>query len=255
MDKTSLGDRMKFYEGRYTDDVLMPMIPVMARLDGRSFSKFTKGLERPYDRRLSQLMQDTTTYLMKETVALAGYTQSDEISLVWLQEKPDSDIFFSGKLHKMNSVLASMASVYFNKNLGKFIPDKANQSPLFDCRVWNVPLKYEACNCFIWREMDATRNSVSMAARSFYSHKELHGKNSSQMQEMMFQRGQNWNDYPSFFKRGTYMTRTPRVLENENGEEYTRTQVTVWKDIPPLKSLANREGFIFQGEDPKTVEE
>jgi tRNA(His) guanylyltransferase len=251
MDKTSLGDRMKFYESRFAD-VVMPMIPVMARLDGRSFSKFTTGLERPFDRRLSQLMRDTTRHLMEETMALAGYTQSDEITLVWLQARPDSEILFSGKLHKMVSILASIASVYFNKMLPLEIPEKTLSAPVFDCRVWNVPLEYEACNCFIWREMDATRNSVSMAARSFYSHKELHGKNSSEMQEMMFQKGQNWNDYPSFFKRGTYLTRRPRVLV---GEEYTRTEIVLWEDIPPLKSLANREDFIFRGAEPKLREE
>jgi tRNA(His) 5'-end guanylyltransferase len=255
MDKTSLGDRMKFYEGRFTNEVLMPMIPVMARLDGRSFSRFTKGLARPYDERLSNLMQQTTRYLVDATGARAGYTQSDEISLVWLQNSPDSDIFFSGKLTKMVSVLASMCSVYFNKHLSELLPEKSDQSPVFDCRVWNVPLEYEACNCLIWREMDATRNSVSMAARSFYSHKELHGKNSSQMQEMMFQKGQNWNDYPSFFKRGTYVFRKPVVLKREDGEEYTRNRVEVCYGFPPLKTLANREDVIFRGAEPELKEE
>jgi hypothetical protein len=86
-DKTSLGDRMKWYEKRYSH-VVMPMIPVMARIDGRSFSKFTAGLARPYDERMSRLMIDTTKFLVEQTNARCGYTQSDEITLVWLAEDP-----------------------------------------------------------------------------------------------------------------------------------------------------------------------
>ena len=263
MDNTSLGDRMKFYEGRYTNDVLMPMIPVMARMDGRSFSKFTSDLERPYDKRLSDLMVETTKFLVQNTNARCGYTQSDEITLVFMQDSMESEIFFGGKLFKMLSILASTTSVFFNRNLHRFLPDHVGKTPLFDARVWNVPLEYEATNCFIWREMDATRNSISMAAQSMYSHKELQGKSSSEMQEMIFQKGRNWNDYPNFFKRGTYVRRK-EVIKDLTEEEKSRIPVAfreaaaqkvrkvieVEYDLPPLKRIANREDVIFRGANP-----
>lgn len=126
-DNTSLGERMKWYENRFADE-FMPMVPIIARLDGRSFHNFTKGLKRPYDERLSSLMTQTTAYLVSETNARCGYTQSDEISLVWLADDWDNEVFFAGKLQKMNSILSAMCSVYFNRNLGNLLPEKDRKS-------------------------------------------------------------------------------------------------------------------------------
>lgn len=242
------------------------MIPVLARVDGRAFSKFTQGLERPYDERLVNLMIEVTKFLVEQTNARCGYTQSDEISLVWLSEKPDTEMFFGGKMSKMISVVGSLATAYFNRVLGEFIPEKRDLMPVFDNRVWEVPVNYEAANYFIWREQDATRNSISMAARAYYSHKELHRKSGSDMQEMLFQKGVNWNDYPRHFKRGTYVRRksvgrtlTPEELEDlpprhdarlNPGMVVTRTSI-VAEDFPPLTKIENREEVILFGAEPE----
>jgi tRNA(His) guanylyltransferase len=264
-DKTALGDRMKWYESRYTNDQFMPMAPVIARLDGRAFHSFTKGLKRPYDEQLSNLMIMTTQFLVQETNARCGYTQSDEITLVWLAEDWESEIFFAGKLQKMNSILSSMTTAFFNRHLASFLPDKKDQLPLFDCRVFQVPTEFEAVNCFIWREQDATRNSVQMAARSIFSHKECENKDGSELQEMLWQRGINWNDYPPFFKRGTYVRR--RVVEREFTKEELESlpekhaarrhpdlkikrTVVMREDFPPVVKMANREEVILHGADP-----
>lgn len=264
-DKTALGDRMKWYERRYADTTLMPGIPVMARIDGRSFSRFTKGLERPYDVRLSQLMRDTTKYLVQETNARCGYTQSDEISLVWLSEDYDSEIFFGGKLLKMASVIGSMATAYFNKRLPTVLPEKEDQLPVFDNRVWEVPTPEEAVNCFIWREQDATRNSIQMSARHHYSHYDCHKKNTSELQQMLFQKGVNWNDYPNFFKRGTYIRKreldrpfTTEELESlpekhaarRNPDLVVKRTVVMEEDFPVLTRIENRVDVILFGADP-----
>lgn len=269
-DKDSLGDRMKWYETRYTNDVFMPMVPVLARLDGRSFHNFTKGLKRPFDSGLSQLMIETTKYLVQETNARCGYTQSDEITLAWLAEEWESDIFFSAKLQKMNSVLASMTSVFFNKFLKDFIPDKSGEIPLFDCRVFQVPADFEAVNCFIWREQDATRNSVQMAARAFFSHNECNDKSCSELQEMLWsQKGVNWNDYPVSFKRGTYVRRrnierdfTPEEIASlPEKHAYRRDPtlkikrtVVMQEELPILSRIKNRDEVILYGADPITKE-
>jgi len=268
MDKSSLGDRMKWYEKRYAPSV-MPLLPILARVDGRSFSKFTKGLKRPYDERLSNLMVEVTKFLVEETNARCGYTQSDEISLVWLTEDPDAEIFFGGKLTKMISIIGSLATAYFNRKLSEFLPEKQNTMPIFDNRVWEVPAHYEAANYFVWREQDATRNSVQMAARSFYSHAECHGKNSSELQEMVFQKGQNWNDYPRFFKRGTYVRRrtlerklTPDELTllpekhhaRENPDMIVKRSIVAAEDFPPLTKIANRAEVLLFGAEPQKEE-
>lgn len=265
MSDDSLGDRMKWYESLFTKDQFMPYLPVMARLDGRAFHTFTKGLSRPYCQNLSRLMIETTKHLVQETNARCGYTQSDEISLVWLTEDSDSDILFAGKLQKMNSVLASMASVFFNRKLADYLPEKRDQSPIFDCRVFQVPTEFEATNCFIWREQDATRNSLQMAARAYFSHEELHAKGSAELHEMLHSKGVNWNDYPQFFKRGTYVRKRnvcraltaeelaalpeKHLARNNPDFQFTRTAV-MEEEFEPLARMENREEVILHGAEP-----
>ena len=263
--KDQFGDRMKMYENQTCGVKMLPRIPVIARLDGKGFSKFTKGLKRPYDERLSNLMVETVKYLVKETNANCGYTQSDEITLMWYTDKIESSIYFDGRLFKMISDLASMCSVFFNKELPKYLPEKSDKMPRFDCRVYNVPTLDEAVNSFLWREQDATKNSISMAAQSVYSHSELMNKNGSDKQEMLFEKGINWNDYPSFFKRGTYVQRkrvltpfTPEEIEKlpakHNAKKDPNYEIERWVvdriELPPLSKIDNKVDVIVWGVDP-----
>lgn len=276
-DKSDFGNRMKLYERIEAGRKFMPMLPIIARLDGRSFHSFCKGLNRPYDEGLSNLMIECTKYLVKETNANCGYTQSDEITLGWFRRDFDSEIFFDGKISKMTSTLAAMQSVYFNKNIVKyFIPgiqtrpsEYVEKMPTFDCRVWSVPNIVEGANEFLWREKDATKNSISMAARVYFSHKELENKNGSQMQEMLWkEKGINWNDYPQKFRRGTYVQRVKTVRKfsvdeieklPKNHHARTdpelmveRTNIRIIKNLPPLSKITNRPEVIFFGADYQT---
>jgi tRNA(His) guanylyltransferase len=263
------GDRMKAYEMAEAGRKFMPLLPIMCRLDGRSFSNFTKGFKRPYDIGMSNLMVDTVKYLVEETNANCGYTQSDEITLTWYAKDYKSEIFFGGRISKMNSVLSSMCSVYFNRHMANYnLPEKAlKKMPVFDCRVWQVPNIIEGTNSFLWREQDATKNSISMAARHYYSHANLHNKNSSEMQDMLMDKGVNWNDYPSFFKRGSYIQRKKSVARSFTAEEIEklppkhearfnpnmvveRTDIVVL-NLPPLSKVQNRDRVIYFGEEPK----
>lgn len=211
-DKTSLGDRMKSYEFPSTSRKAFKGQPLVVRLDGKSFHNFTKGLKRPYDERLSKLMVATTTALVDRFQAKVGYTQSDEISLVWNIECDSSAEFpFDGRFQKMESLLASYATAFFNKKLAEFLPEKEDELPTFDARAFVVPNLMEAYHALLWRQQDATKNAISMAAQSMFSHKQLQKKNGAEMQEMMWStHGVNFNDYPAFFKRGTFVRRVKR---------------------------------------------
>jgi tRNA(His) guanylyltransferase len=264
-DKTAIGDRMKMYE-QMEPDRFLPLLPVYARIDGKCFSKFTKNLERPFDPRFSQLMVDTTKYLVEQTNACVGYTQSDEISLLFYSNSLQSQIFMDGRKQKIISILASVATAYFNSKIPQFIPEKTGKLALFDCRAKMLPNKMEATNAFLWREQDATKNSISMAARHYYSAKELFDKNGAEMQEMLFQKGVNWNDYPTAFKRGTYVqrktihrafttdeiARLPAKHEARNNPNLTINRRQVSKvDMPPLGKVINRIEVLFNGADPE----
>lgn len=268
-----LGDRMKLYESAEAGRRLMPLLPALARLDGRAFHTFTRGMRRPYDERLSRAMVATTMFLVEETNAIVGYTQSDEITLCWHSTDPKSQIFFDGRIQKMCSVLAAMCSAKFASVFeDRFCdePERVAQAgskpPVFDCRVWNVPTAEEAANVFLWRELDATKNAVQMAAQSIFSHKELQGKNGAEMQEMLFAKGINFNDYPAFFKRGTFVRRVvvkkklstdeldslpPKHHARQNPDMEFERSVIGPVDLPPLLKVANRVGVMFGGEEPR----
>lgn len=268
-DKTALGDRMKLYERAEAGRRFMPLLPICARIDGKRFSRWTKGLARPYDERLSATMVAVTQALVEDTHARVGYTQSDEISLVFYSESVDSQIFLDGRVQKMTSILASMATARFNTEARARLPERADSPALFDCRCWTVPNLDEAANALLWRERDATKNSLSMAARSHYSHAQLDGKRGPDMHEMLHAVGVNWNDYPSFFKRGTFVRRErvsrpfsaeelerlpPRHAARTNPDLVIERTVVRAVDMPPLNRIRNRVAALFEGAEPELFE-
>ena len=265
--KDSLGDRMKGYEGVKAQERFMPMIPICARLDGKNFSKFTKGLKRPYDERMSDAMCELTAFLVEETNARMGYTQSDEISLFWYSDDTKTQVFFDGRVQKMVSVLAAMTSVKFNKLLETHIPEKANLNPIFDCRIWQVPNITEVANTFLWRELDASKNSISMLAQSMFSHKQLQNKSGAEMQDLIVEAGDNWNNHPAFFKRGTFIQRVKEIRKFSTEEIDKLPQMhaarknpdlmvdrTVIKklDMPPFRKVSNRTEVML-GAEPQRL--
>ena len=220
MENDSLGDRMKSFEATTTSQRLMQQLPWLVRLDGKGFHKFTKGLERPFSLPLRELMLETTVELVKMTNANVGYTQSDEITICWNNKDYKNEGFFAGKIYKINSIMASLCTLTFNRLLPKYLDKKyADQCPLFDCRVFYVPNDMEAYNVFLWRELDATRNSIQMAGSSVFSHSSLQNKNCDQIQEMLFsERNINWNNYPDWCKRGTFVRRKKEMVKFEGKE-------------------------------------
>ena len=147
----ALGDRMKMYENAEASRRFMPMLPIMARIDGRSFSSFTRGMERPFDGTFAACMVETVRALMAETNACMGYTQSDEISLAWHSTTLKSQVWFDGRIAKMTSQIAAQATLHFYLAALKAMPQYAERLPTFDARVWQVPNRAEGANVFVWR--------------------------------------------------------------------------------------------------------
>lgn len=214
-DKDDLGTRMKGYEDPSTGRKAFDGQVMIVRLDGNNFHNFTKGLKRPYDLRLSSLMVIVTEALVDKFRAKLGYTQSDEITLVFTSGDSGNGVFeYDGRFQKYESLTAAYATAVFNKHLASAIPEKADATPIFDSRAYVVPNIREAYHVLLWRQQDATKNAISMAAQSMFSHKSLQGMSGPEMQERMFaEKGVNFNDYPYFFKRGTFVRRVSRVKE------------------------------------------
>ena len=235
--KDDLGKRMKeFYEIR-TRTFLPRRTYTIIRIDGKAFHTYTRGLKRPFDDGLIEDMDLTTKYLCENIQGCKlGYVQSDEISLLLTDfDNLQTCAWFDGQVQKIVSVSASLATAKFNqlRILRELKSEEDNISTNdycnsiectklahFDSRVFTIPNINEVGNYFIWRQKDAERNSIQSLGQSLYSHKELENKNSSDIQEMCFQKGHNWNDLKPEYKRGRL------VLKQESGEW------NIMRDIP-----------------------
>jgi tRNA(His) guanylyltransferase len=224
MKHDDFGDRMKAYEKNDSTKLMVGM-PVCARIDGRGFSRFTKGFEKPFDRDIMQAMQATCAKLVADTHALIGYVQSDEITLIW-EPQEGSQMMFEGKVQKLTSVMAGITTSAFTfEMLDRADPEVIRKrAPVFDCRVWNVPNRSEAANVVLWRTQDATRNAISSACRAVASSKEMHGLNQEEMKNLMQKRGVDYDEhyaqdekYGALFKRVTrereFTTKERRKIE------------------------------------------
>jgi tRNA(His) guanylyltransferase len=223
MKKDNLGDRIKAYEA-VTQSKLMHRTPVIIRLDGKAFSTYTRGLDKPFDEALTTAMQRTMLALCGIQGAVLGYTQSDEISIL-LQDWAtfETDGWYDYKVQKMVSVAASLATATFNR---EFTHPSKEGFALFDARVFNLPFE-EVTNAFLWRQQDAVRNSINSLAQANFSHKELQGLNVNQVQDkLMLERGINWNDIPTKFKRGSCAYKS--YANNWDGELVIDSEIPIF---------------------------
>lgn len=274
--KDSLGDRMKGYEN-ISRIYLTRRTPVIIRIDGKAFHSFTRGFAKPFDDILIKSMQDTSKYLCENIMGCKlAYTQSDEISLLLVDyEKLGTQAWFDNNLQKMVSVAASMATMAFNKFFMRevleeefewkagFTPQSAmiqerhqkyidnlktaiNKGAMFDARAFILP-KEEVNNYFIWRQQDATRNSIQMVAQNNFSHKELQGKSCNVLQDMLHeQKGINWNDYPTVYKRGSCIIKVYDGITqyDEVGNICGYTERTKWIVDKEIGIFTQDRGYI-----------
>lgn len=255
--KDSLGDRIKeFYENR-TKTKLVRRMPVIIRLDGRAFHTFTRGFAKPFDKRMIETMQETTLELCKNIQGCVfGYTQSDEITLV-LVDYNDIDVsaWYDYEVQKICSVAASMATLYFNRIFKRKVTEFTNRNykvmynpkefgeelsnsltellgaynnaivlgAMFDARCFNVPIN-DCCNAILWRQQDASRNSINSLGQKWFKPKELEGKNTSQVQDMLMEKYSiNWNNLSTVEKRGT------AIIKDENDKWFIDTEMPILK--------------------------
>lgn len=243
------GDRMKGYERAFTSATLDNTLPIYARLDGRSFSKFTRKMQRPFDRNMSATMVDTTEYLVKETKADIGYTQSDEISLIWYPPENDmSEFMFGGKIQKLASVLASMCAAKFVLTYKGYFGEEPATIPAFDCRILNVPNAGEAANMLLWRMKDGFKNAVQSAAHYHFGHKVLMGVDTRNKLKMLSESGiKFFEQYPPSFRYGTQIK---RELEERylNPQELANIPFDHRPDGPVLRTAFPRSHPAWVGE-------
>lgn len=243
-----VSDRIKDYYEDRTKTFLMRRMITIIRLDGKGFSKWTKKLNKPFDEGFTDDMIETAKYLCENIQgAKFAYAQSDEISIVLTDfDNLESQAWFDYNVQKMTSIAASMATAKFNQlrlsrmaknNVDPFRStwasvldetmsvDEINdfKIAMFDARVFQVPTVDEMVNTMIWRQQDATRNSISMAAYEICGHSATMNMSGSEKQELLFQEGVNWNDYPVKFKRGTVIKKVERLMTRKPSGDNDKT--------------------------------
>lgn len=193
----NLDDRMKMYEKTYQTDIPRRM-PVVMRLDGRHFHTLTRGCEKPFDIKLWQAITGAALELIADAPVRMAYQQSDEISILLVDyNKFDSEQWFGGNIQKMTSLSAATVSVAFSRIYGT--------PGYFDSRVLAIPER-DIDNYFVWRQQDAMRNAVAMAARTVFSQKQLHEKHVDEQKAMMVEKGLKFDDFDANFRFGTVLT-------------------------------------------------
>lgn len=272
-----LGKRMKLYYEQIPQTKLLRRTPVAIRIDGKAFHTFTKGFRKPFDDVLIKSMQETAKYLCENIQGcVLGYTQSDEITLILIDyQNLNTSAWFDYKVQKICSIAASMATMVFNRVFAKMVDDisisiqwadtyssdidkdgiyenlpyiaayeKAiEKGAMFDARCFNIP-KEEVTNLIYWRQLDAIRNSIQMVGQANFSHSELQNKSCKDIQNiLMLQKNIiNWNDYPTYKKRGTCIVRRKKNMQNTSDK--CRTEWVIDTDIP-----------MFNGEYREYIEE
>jgi tRNA(His) guanylyltransferase len=215
-DKTGIGDRMKGqYEVRAQTHLPRRTFTIV-RLDGKAFHTYTRGCEKPFDPNLSNAMINAAGVLCGEAQGCCfAYVQSDEVSLLLTDfATTQTDAWFDGNVQKIVSVAASIMTAHFN-NL------RPGKVALFDARAFTIPDRTEVENYFIWRQQDCVRNSIAGLAQAHFSHRQLHGLDTKQMQELLFQeKGINWALVRPAFKNGVLVARS--VFETEDGTVRSR---------------------------------
>ena len=273
-----LGNRMKTFYEQIPKTKLLRRTPVICRIDGKAFHTYTRGFQKPFDEVLIKTMQETTKYLCENVQGcVLGYTQSDEISLVLVDyQRFETSAWFDYEVQKMCSIAASMATMAFNKFFRKNVESwwtapfvgitkecqdreslyriyqiALDKGAMFDARVFNIP-KEEVTNCIYWRQLDASRNSIQMVGQANFSHKELQNKSCNDIQDMlMLQKNINWNDFPTYQKRGTCVVRNKIVVESDG-----ITETAILRDITKSENewIIDKDIPIFKGEDREYIE-
>ena len=253
--KDSLGDRMKTYEA--VPKVFLTLgIPKIIRLDMRAGHTFCRKFIRPFDKVFSECMIHTTKELCAQIAGVVmGYTQSDEISLVIndVTEEKNINSFFDGNVEKMVSISASIATIAFNKKymeVVQAIPKDDKMKKIYEICLPNVT---EVHNYILWRQNDATRNSIQMVGHANFTQKQMHAKNNNEIQDMlMLEKGINWNDFPAKYKRGSMVVKefyekeaiTPDGVSHGTAirSRWVEKEIPILtKDLDLISKIYNRE--------------
>lgn len=217
MKSDPLGDKVKAFEDASNEQAFAPNAFLLARVDGRAFHTFTKGMGKPADLWLLDSMIHATIETASDFKSRLAYVQSDEATFCWRYETPaHGSLPFNGRIQKLCSLIAGIFSASFIDGLMARDPKRyleLGRVPAFDCRIWEVPSAQDQVEAFAWREKDAVKNAVSSAASTVATATELAGMKHRERLALLEARGFDWESLPLAFRSGAYIRRQSRMSE------------------------------------------
>lgn len=232
-----------------SDYKLNAKVPVLARIDGKAFHTLTKNMKKPFDENFHQSMINAAKELCENISGVKiAYVQSDEISLLLTDyDKINTQPWFNYELRKCCSVSASIATGGFLVSYMKLFKDQAEKImigngiiPSFDSRFWNLD-RENIFDYFKWRQIDCIKNSKMLLGQSHFSHKQLHGKNTDEVCQMLLEKNISWDKTEARFKYGTILIKENYIIQ-VNNKDITRNH---WVDkAAPLFDLDFIGAFV-----------
>lgn len=239
-----LGDRMKGYEASFRQ-LLPNRLPVIIRIDGSSFSKWTKGLTRPFDPLFADAMNRTAMYVAKE---LQGtqlvYIQSDEISFLLTNDQThETKPAFGNSLNKLVSLSASKAGAFLTSISHELFG--STKLAAFDSRVFVIP-ESDVCNYYLDRQIDAIRNSIFSMASCLFSNKELFKKSSAEQKKMILAKGQDWDQTSIAQQRGRCLIKRLQTCTRKEKDQVIEFQRSVWEVDDQIPIFSQDRNYVEQ---------
>jgi len=267
MNFKNLEDKCQYYRG-LTDYKLLPNSNILVMLDGKNFSRLIKNnFKKPFDDDFIRMMNNTAKFLCENVQGCKfAYVQSDEISLLITDyNTPETDLLFGGRLCKIQSILASLATSEFNRQFIKYhlfekrenwsgvgfadLSDQLDNLKLaqFDCKAWVVPNQNDVFAWFLYRQLDCIRNSKQQTAQTFVPHKELVKKDTDQQIAICREKtGVDWNSFDDKYKYGRFVYKVEKELTTTlpNGKTITYSR-NKFEAVPAfeLNKEGNKEKF------------
>lgn len=268
MKSDPLGDKVKALEDVANDRCFAPNAYLLARVDGRAFHTFTKGMAKPADLWLLDSMIHAAVDTAADFKSRLAYVQSDEATFCWHYDTPTQGALpFNGRVQKLCSLIAGVFSAAFIDALVTRDPQRylaLGRVPAFDCRIWEVPGSQEQLEAFAWREKDAVKNAVSTAACTVATPSELAGLKHRERLALLEARGFEWESLPLTYRAGAYIRRQSRMAEIDAetleripevkrpapGTFFLRHETAVDPALQSVYQIYNAHEFFDYGAEP-----
>lgn len=246
MDKTGLAVRSKAFQHAHDHRLPLKSYAIL-QLDGKAFHTYTKGMERPFDDRFIQAMNEVAVSVLSViSNAKFAYVQSDEINIFVTDLGDDkTQAYFGNRINKVVSTASGTASAV----MSRLYPEK--QIAVLDARFFAVPNKHAVHEFFLWRQVDAIKNSVRSVAHTRFSSKQLEGKTTEDAKAMLIEAGLDWYDFSQEKRQGRLITRKPQqkhiaYVHKRTGEHFEDDIISLEWTVEPAPSFKEDPDSIGQ---------